>query len=62
LYHQHGVPESVCTGRLFWIWGVYAATMAWLWNGLTAGGVPPAIVWILAGFIGAALLSVTREI
>lgn len=62
VYHEYPAPRRACTGKLFWIWGVYAMAMCWLWNGLTAVGLPPIGIWALAGLAGAALLLATREI
>jgi hypothetical protein len=62
VYHEYPAPEKACTGRLCWIWGVYAIAMAWLWNGLTAAGIPALAIWAMAGFAGAMLLLATREI
>ena len=61
VYHEYESSGRVCTGRLFWIWGVYAVAMTWLWNGLTAAGFPAVAIWALAGLAGVALLVATRE-
>ena len=62
VYHEYKVPESACAGRLFWIWGAYALGMLWLWNGLTAVGLPPSLIWLVAAAIGGCLLACTLEI
>lgn len=61
VYHEYKVPGPVCTARLFWIWGVYAMAMCWLWNGLGAAGFPAVAIWGLAGLAGVVLLLATRE-
>ena len=62
VYHEFNPPGKACTGRLFWIWGVYAMAMCWIWNGLTAAGVPAACIWAVAGLAGVLVLLATREI
>ncbi len=62
LYREYTIPQRVCTGKLFWIWGAYAYAMWWVWNGLTAAGFPTPAVWGVAGLAGAMLLLATREI
>ncbi|HEY1976506.1 MAG TPA: hypothetical protein VGG89_08180 [Candidatus Baltobacteraceae bacterium] len=62
VYHDYSGPGNVCTGKLFWIWGIYAVVMLWLWNGLTAAGLPAFAIWALAGVAGTLVLLATREI
>lgn len=61
-YYEPKAPERICTGKLIWIWAVYAFAMAWLWNGLTAAGFSAPAIWSLAGIAGALVLLATREI
>jgi hypothetical protein len=60
-YHQPQAPEKPCTGRLFWIWSVYAAAMSWLWSGSEFFGFGHGAVWAIAGVVGLLVLLITRE-
>ncbi|HZY98845.1 MAG TPA: hypothetical protein VFE36_04690 [Candidatus Baltobacteraceae bacterium] len=62
VFFKPKAPAGICTGKLLWIWAAYAFAMAWMWNALTAAGLPAAAIWALAGLAGTALLLATREI
>lgn len=62
LYREYKVPAEVCTGKLLWIWGVYAFAMSWLWSALTAAGFSAGVIWTLAALIGAGVHLAIREI
>lgn len=61
VYYEYRLRQRACIARLFWVWGVYAMAMCWLWNGLTAAGFSSGAVWALAGVAGVLVLLATRE-
>lgn len=62
LYYEPKAPERICSGKLLWIWAVYAVAMSWLWNVLMAARFPAPAIWALAGIAGVLVLLATREI
>jgi hypothetical protein len=51
-----------CSGKLFWIWGLYAGVAAMLWTLTAAAQLPSLVAWLLAGVLGAAVLAATEDL
>jgi hypothetical protein len=54
--------DGVCSGKLLWIWGLYAFLMVLLSHAMAGAGFSQGEVWAAAGLIGVALLVWTKEI
>jgi hypothetical protein len=53
---------TTCSGKLFWVWGLYAGVAAILWALSTAAQLPSIVAWLLAGALGAAVLAATEDL
>jgi hypothetical protein len=53
---------TTCSGKLFWVWGLYAALVVMLWQLTAAAHLPPILAWIMAGVLGAATLAATGDV
>jgi hypothetical protein len=62
LSSQPEAPEEACTGKLFWIWGAYAFGMLWMSRAMGETGIPPLVIWAVAGAIGLAIAVCMREL
>ena len=53
---------TTCSGKLFWVWGLYAGVVAMLCQLTAAAHFPSIVAWLMAGALGAALLAATGEV
>jgi hypothetical protein len=53
---------SACSGKLFWIWGLYAGVVAVLTQLAAAANLPPILAWLMAGGLAAAALVATDQV
>jgi hypothetical protein len=53
---------TASSGKLFWIWGLYAGCASMLWQLVAAAHLPSVVAWLMAGALGAAVLAATEEL
>jgi hypothetical protein len=53
---------ATCSGKLFWIWGLYAGGMLVLSELADAAGLPASLSWVMALALGAAVLGATERL
>jgi hypothetical protein len=51
---------ATCTGKLFWIWGLYAGGVLVLSQLTAAAHLPAIVAWAVAAALGAAVLFATE--
>jgi pheromone shutdown protein TraB len=53
---------TTCSGKLFWVWGLYAGVVAMLGQLIAAAHLPSILAWLMAGALGAATLAATGDV
>ena len=53
---------STCSGKLFWVWGLYAGVVTVLCRFVAEAHLPTGVAWLMAGVLGAATLAATGEV
>jgi hypothetical protein len=53
---------TTCSGKLFWVWAIYAGLVTMLWDLVVAAQLPTIVAWLMAAALAVGALSVTGEL